>query len=74
MFCQYCGILGHDLKHCAAHFVAEKNGRVVDYQYGDFLRTTRGRPRASMGQNTGSKSNAEEVTNINPKQKNVQAE
>jgi len=54
MFCQYCGILGQDLKHYAAHFVAVTNGRVVDYQYGDFLKAARGRPRASMGQNTGS--------------------
>ena len=26
MFCHFYGILGHDLKHCAAHYVAEKNG------------------------------------------------
>ena len=30
MFCQYYGILGHDLKHYASHFVAVKNGGVVD--------------------------------------------
>ncbi|KAK7822842.1 uncharacterized protein CFP56_036059 [Quercus suber] len=26
IFCHYCGILGHDLKHCAAHYAVEKNG------------------------------------------------
>ena len=31
MFCNYCGMLGHDLKHCASHFAAEKNGVEVKY-------------------------------------------
>lgn len=31
MFCQYYGIIGHDLKHCVAHFGAMKNGGMVDY-------------------------------------------
>ena len=26
IFCHYCGILGHDLKHCAAHYAVEKIG------------------------------------------------
>ena len=47
MFCQYCEILGHDLKYCAAHFVAEKNGGHVEYQFGDFLKATGGCPSAS---------------------------
>lgn len=42
MFCYFCGILGHDLKHCDAHFTAEKNGGCMEYQYGDFLRATGG--------------------------------
>lgn len=38
MFCHYCGMLGHDVKHCASHFAVVKNGGEVNYQYGDFLR------------------------------------
>ena len=38
IFCHYCGILGHDLKHCAAHYVVEKARSRIEYQYGDFLR------------------------------------
>ena len=41
MFCNYCGMLGHELKCCASHFAAEKNGVEVKYQYGDFLRAAR---------------------------------
>ena len=47
MFCHFCGILGHDLKHYATHFVAEKQGRRVEYQYGDFLKATGSCPRAT---------------------------
>ena len=31
MFCHYCGILGHNLKHFAAHYAAEKNGGSMEY-------------------------------------------
>ena len=48
MFCHYCGILGHDLKHCVAHYAVEKNGGNIDYQYGDFLRATGGRARVPV--------------------------
>ena len=27
IFCHYCGILGHDLKHCVAHYAVEKKRR-----------------------------------------------
>jgi len=47
MFSHYYGMLGHNLKHCASHFVVVKNGGEVDYQYGDFLRAMRGRPQTS---------------------------
>ena len=53
MFCHYCGMLGHDVKHCASHFVVVKNGGEVDYQYGDFLLAMWGRPRFSPNKNTG---------------------
>ena len=26
LFCHYCGLLGHDLRHCAQYFGATKNG------------------------------------------------
>ena len=26
LFCHFCGLLGHDLKHCAKHFALSKNG------------------------------------------------
>ena len=45
LFCHFCGILGHDLRHCASHFSATKNGRVVEYQYGDWLKATGGSQR-----------------------------
>ena len=31
IFCHYCGILGHDLKHCAAHYAVEKAGGRIEY-------------------------------------------
>ena len=31
MFCHYCGILGHDLKHCAVHYDVEKKGGHIEY-------------------------------------------
>ena len=34
MFCHFCGILGHDLKHCATHFVVEKQGRRLNINMG----------------------------------------
>ena len=33
-----CGLLKHDVRHCANHFDVEKNGGEVDYQYGDWLK------------------------------------
>ena len=56
IFCHYCGILGHDLKHCAAHYAAEKNGGIGEYQYGDFLRAIGGHARVSTTQFTSNKS------------------
>lgn len=53
LFCHYCGMLGHDVKHYASHFAVVKNGGEVDYQYGDFLRAMGGRPRFSPNKNTG---------------------
>ena len=49
VFCYYCGILGHDLRHCASHYAVEKQGVGVDYPYGDWLKATRGRQRSPPG-------------------------
>ncbi|KAK7848971.1 mitochondrial import receptor subunit tom9-2 [Quercus suber] len=38
IFCHYCGILGHDVRHCAGYFAASKNGGSVKCQYGDWLK------------------------------------
>lgn len=35
MFCHYCGLLGHDLRYCAAPFEFKKSGEDIDYQYDD---------------------------------------
>ena len=45
LFCHFCGMLGHDLKHCAVHYAAEKQGGSVEYPYGEFLKAARGRGR-----------------------------
>lgn len=47
MLCHYCGLLGHDLRHCAAHYEAKKLGEDINYQYGDWLRATSNRQRSS---------------------------
>ncbi|KAK7850422.1 uncharacterized protein CFP56_000993 [Quercus suber] len=46
LFCHFCGLLGHDLKHCAAYFVATKNEGDVICQYGDWMKATGGRNRS----------------------------
>ena len=38
LFCHYCSLLGHDLRHCAQYFGATKNGEEVECQYGDQLK------------------------------------
>lgn len=40
MFCHYCYLLGHDLKHCAHYFVATKNGEEVECQYREWMKAT----------------------------------
>ena len=46
IFCHFYGLLGHDLRHCASHYVVEKNGGDVEYQYGDRLKVSGGRQRS----------------------------
>ena len=55
-FCYFCGFVGHDLKHYAGFFAAEKNGATMDLQYGDWLKVVGGR------QKTTSKSEGELMT------------
>ena len=50
MHCHYCGMLGHDLKHCASYFAATKQGEKVVCQYGEWLRASGGRARPSSRQ------------------------
>ena len=38
VFCHFCGILGHDLRHCPAHYEESKRSTTLEYQYGDWLR------------------------------------
>ena len=52
LFCHHCGILGHDLRHCAAYFAATKNEGEIRCQYGDWLKATRGRNRSPGHRNT----------------------
>ena len=73
MFCHFCGILGHDLKNCAAHFAAEKQGRKVEYQYGEFLKASGIRPRASTTKAAFSTPSTEDGNGSNVKQTSGQA-
>ena len=52
VFCHFCGILGHDLKHCPAHYEESKRSTALDYQYGDWLKATNGRNRSPLRQRT----------------------
>ena len=53
IFCHYCGLLGHDLHHCAKHFAMVKARNIVEYQYRDWLKLSGGRPRSpSRRENT----------------------
>ncbi|XP_075650023.1 uncharacterized protein LOC142620550 [Castanea sativa] len=45
IFYHYCGLLGHDLRHCALYAV-EKNGGEIEDQYGDWLKVAGGRQRS----------------------------
>jgi len=51
-FCHHCGLLGHDLKHCAAYFSATKNEGEVRCQYGDWLKALGGRNHSPPRRNT----------------------
>ena len=52
LLCHYCGVLGHDMRHCASYFAASKQGEVVELQYGDWLKATGGRSRSPVKRRT----------------------
>ena len=62
LFCHYCGLLGHDLRHCAQYFGATKNGEEAKCQYGDWMKATGSRARSlnSRGQYRGEAEHATE--------------
>ena len=31
MFCHFCGLLGHDIQHCAGHYATEKGNEEVEH-------------------------------------------
>ena len=45
MFCHYCGLLGHDINHCANYFGLMKSGKEVQLQYREWLKASGGRQR-----------------------------
>ena len=49
MFCHHCGLLRHNLKHCASYFAVTKNNKEVPCQYGEWLKANGGRHWAGRG-------------------------
>ena len=74
IFWHYYGILGYDLKHCAAHYAVEKKGEWIEYQYKDFLRVVGGYSRASTSKYTSQTSVTEEGMRCEAKKISNQAE
>ena len=74
MFCHYCGILGHDLKHCAGHYAMEKKGGHIEYQYGDYLRALGSRSRVPGSKAAGPSAIFEVDTGCEAGKDAVQAE
>lgn len=54
MFCHFCGLLGHDLRHCRGYFSVTRSGGEVECQYGDWLKATGGRYRSPTKRSTES--------------------
>ena len=57
MFCHHCGLLGHDIKHCAKYFALTKNGKEAPLQYGKWLKASGGadvvKPREEIQERYG---------------------
>ena len=54
VFCHFCGILGHDLRHYPAHYKESKRSTTLEYQYWDWLRASNGRNRSPQRRRTNS--------------------
>lgn len=54
MFCHFCGLLGHDLRHCPGYFSLTRSEGEVECQYGDWLKATGGRYRSPPKRTTES--------------------
>ncbi|KAK7820737.1 hypothetical protein CFP56_038489 [Quercus suber] len=46
LFCHCCGLLGHDIRHCATFFALKKDRKEGACQYGDWLKANGGRNRS----------------------------
>ncbi|KAL0013935.1 hypothetical protein SO802_001004 [Lithocarpus litseifolius] len=57
MFYYFCGVMGHDLRHCASYYATSKNNVEMVCQYGDWMKATGS--RSSMPTRK-SRSNVEE--------------
>ncbi|KAL0012666.1 hypothetical protein SO802_007774 [Lithocarpus litseifolius] len=53
LFCHFCGILGHDLRHCAQYFSQKKDGKVAECGYGEWLKAVGGRARSPLKREAG---------------------
>lgn len=54
IFSHYCGILGHVLRHCPAHFEESKKENPINYQYGDWLKVDNGQSKSPPRRNKDS--------------------
>ena len=52
MFCHFCRMMGHDLRHCASYYPASKNNGEVVCQYGDWMKATGARSSLSTRNTT----------------------
>lgn len=53
MHYHFCGMLGHNLKHCATYFALTKNGGQVECECGEWLKASGRRPRSPTRRGTG---------------------
>ena len=53
LFYHCCGLLGHDIKHCAKFFALKKNSNEVICQYGNWLKAIGGRNRSPPRKTSG---------------------
>ena len=54
VFYHFCGVLGHDLRHCPAHYEESKKSTTMEYQYRDWLRVSNGRNRSPLRRHNAS--------------------